>query len=488
MTPSRRDHLRWLAAMPFAAVANRAAAMRTSAPDPAPVGAFAGTWSGMVADEGGRMSRFRLVITPAGGVELFAVDIGLVDARGTETEWHGATMAVAFADLGVAVRGKLLDRDRMEAVVVADGQSQTTTLVRGDLYAVAVPKLPPGPMDAARLRSLLLLSEAPGIGIGWATRGGPRHLLVDGVRSLAAAERVTAADAWHIGSITKSMTATLAARLVEAGRLRWTGTVGEVLGSAVPTMRTEYRQATLVDLLSHHAGLPRDAPAAARTFPVGPVADVATQRLAYARLALTAPPVAAPRTTLNYSNAGYVVAGAMLERVTGTPWEVLMRRHLFAPLDLRGAGFGPPAASGRTDQPVGHARGRDGRLHPWTDPAVADIPTVLGPAGLVHASLDDLLAYLAAHRDRPARLLTREGWDRLHTPPFGDGYALGWGVDTQGSLAHAGSNGMWIANVAVDRPSGTVFAGALNAPTPQAIAVLRQASEAVATPAPPIAG
>lgn len=206
--------------------------------------------------------------------------------------------------------------------------------------------------------------------------------------------------------------------------------------------------------------------------------DPRPERLAYARLALAQPPVAAPRTTMNYSNAGYVVIGAMLEQAMGAPWEALMAEHLFGPLNMRSAGFGPPATPGEVDAPVGHARRRDNKLHPWTNPAVADLPVVIGPAGLVHASLGDLLAYLEAHRDRPERLLTRAGWDKLHTPPFGDGYALGWGVDGNGSLSHAGSNGMWIANVSVDRPSGMVFAGALNAATPQSVSVLQQASEA----------
>lgn len=45
--------------------------------------------------------------------------------------------------------------------------------------------------------------------------------------------------------------------------------------------------------------------------------------------------------------------------------------------------------------------------------------------GLVHVNLHDLLRYLAAHRDACASLLKRRGWDALHTPPFGGGYALG---------------------------------------------------------------
>lgn len=471
MTLSRRDQLRWLASLPFASIAGRSLASGADA--------LTGIWSGMVEDDAGRVHRFRLVVSPEGEVNLYAIDIGLVDARATKVDLNGSAINFEWASLGVTVRGALVGRDRIDAVVTSlEGETQKAMILRGDLYPVAVTTLPPGPMTRERLRSLLLLSQAPAIGVGWAFEGGSRTVLVDGVRSLGALARVTESDAWHIGSDTKSMTATLVARLVEAGRLRWTTTVGELLSPIVPDIRADYRQATLVDLLSHHAGLPRDARTGAITFTTGRLKDARAERLAYARLVLAQAPVAAPRTTTNYSNAGYVVIGSMLEQAMGAPWEKLIAEHLFAPLRMRSAGFGPPATPGRIDAPVGHARSRDNKLHPYTNPAVADLPTVVGPAGLVHVSLGDLLVYLEAHRDRPERLLTRAGWDKLQTPPFSDGYALGWGVDGNGSLSHGGSNGMWFANVSVDRPSGMVFAMALNAATPQSISVLQQASGA----------
>lgn len=471
MTLDRRNALHWLAALPLASIAGRSSAASGNA--------LTGSWSGMVEDNAGRVQRFRLVVSPQGEVNLYAIDLGLVDARATKVDLNGSAINIEWASLGVTVRGTLVDHNRIDAVAASqDGETQKAVILRGDLYPVANTTLPPAPMTPGRLRSLLLLSQAPAIGVGWAFERGSRTVLVDGVRSLEGPARVTNSDAWHIGSDTKSMTATLVARLVEAGRLQWTTTVGELLFPAIPDMRTEYRQATLVDLLSHHAGLPRDARAGAIAFTTGHLKDARAERLAYARRILAQVPVAAARTTMNYSNAGYVVVGAMLEHAMGAPWEKLIVEHLFAPLGMRSAGFGPPATPGRNDAPVGHARRRDNKLHPFTNPAVADLPTVIGPAGLVHVSLNDLLTYLEAHRDRPERLLTRAGWNKLQTPPFGDAYALGWGVDGNGSLSHGGSNGMWFANLSIDRPSGLVFAMALNAATPQSISVLQQASGA----------
>jgi CubicO group peptidase (beta-lactamase class C family) len=467
MELSRRDQLRWLLALPFASIAGRSLASGADT--------LLGTWSGMVEDDAGRVYRFRLVITHD-GVNLYAIDVGLVDARASKVELNSPAIYLELASLGVTVRGALVGRDRIDAVVISEGQTQKAIILRGDLYPVVLTKLPAGPMTRDRLRSLLMLSQAPAIGVGWSFERGTRTVLVDGVRSVGMSTAVNETDAWHIGSDTKSMTATLVGRLVEAGYLRWNMTINELLSPKLSNIRSEYRQATLIDL-SHHAGLPRDARKDSTTFAVG-LKDARAERLTYARLVLTQPPVAAPRTTTNYSNAGYVIVGAMIEQVMGASWETLIVEHLFAPLRMRSAGFGPPATPGKVDAPVGHARGHDNKLHPSTTPAIADLPSVMGPAGLVHVSLNDLLTYLEAHRDRPERLLTRATWDKLQTPPYGDGYALGWGVDGKGRLSHEGSNGMWLVNVLVDRPSGMAFAGALNATTPQSISAIQQASEA----------
>ena len=70
---------------------------------------------------------------------------------------------------------------------------------------------------------------------------------------------------------------------------------------------------------------------------------------------LVDPPAASVGKHL-YSNLGYVVAGAMAERVTARSWESLMQERLFAPLGISSAGFGAPGVPGELDQPWGHQR------------------------------------------------------------------------------------------------------------------------------------
>ncbi len=90
-----------------------------------------------------------------------------------------------------------------------------------------------------------------------------------GVRAAGSPEPVTTGDRWHLGSITKAMTATLAATLVEQGVIEWSTTIQEVFPDLVGNIRSEYVDVRLDELLYHTAGLPTNSsttpPACRRT-------------------------------------------------------------------------------------------------------------------------------------------------------------------------------------------------------------------------------
>ena len=71
-------------------------------------------------------------------------------------------------------------------------------------------------------------------------------------------EMVTLEDKFHIGSCTKSMTATLAARLVEQGKITWRTTIADVFPELKNAMHEDYRAVTLDQLISHRGGVPAD--------------------------------------------------------------------------------------------------------------------------------------------------------------------------------------------------------------------------------------
>ena len=300
---------------------------------------------------------------------------------------------------------------------------------------------------------------------------GDMRLGAAGVRARGETVEAEVCDLWHMGSNTKSMTAVLVARLAERGVISWDDTVGEVLGAALPEMDPGYAEVTYRHLLSHQSGL---APNIGmidmiRFGAEGADADgrpLPEQRLDYAGIVLGQTPQRAPGGGFEYSNAGYVVAGAMMEVVTGEAWEDLVRREVFEPLGLESAGFGAPGSADALDQPRGHRGGLFGGLNAVPPGPRGDNPPVLGPAGTAHMSLPDLAAYLDAHmrghRGEDGEFLSTESWRLLHTPPFGGDYAMGLGVGSDGRLGHAGSNTMWLVEFFIWPEEGRAFAYAFN--------------------------
>lgn len=285
-----------------------------------------------------------------------------------------------------------------------------------------------------------------------------------GVRKAGGNEPVTLDDRFHIGSCTKAMTATLIGLLVEEGQLDWDTALGKVFADQNDVVRTEYQDVTLRQLLLHRSGLPDDRAPDAVFLKLralqGPIQE---QRRRMVELVLSRPPAAAPGTQMAYSNAGYALLGAAAERATGRAWEDLLRERVFEPLGMTTAGFGAPGTVGSADQPWGH-RGRIANPVPVEPGPFADNPAVIGPAGTVHCGVLDWAKFVQLHlrgacgqavsasHDGAKLRLKRETFDVLHGDPYGQGYAMGWGVVERDwasgrALTHAGSNTMWFAVV-----------------------------------------
>ena len=160
----------------------------------------------------------------------------------------------------------------------------------------------------------------------------------------------------------------------------------------------------------------------------------------------------------------------MLERAAGEPWEELMRSRLFEPLGLRSAGFGSPATLRKIDQPWGH-HGYEAPFKPVPPGPDADYPPALGPAATVHMSISDFVRYAQWHvagARGEGTLLKPESFRKLHTPPDGQEYAMGWAVTKRRwaggtALMHSGDNTMFYAVMWLGARENTCFVAACNA-------------------------
>lgn len=287
---------------------------------------------------------------------------------------------------------------------------------------------------------------------------------------------VTLSDKWHHGSLTKSMTATLAAMLVERGMIRWDITLQEVFPSVAATMKPAWQTVTLGWLCSNRSGAPENLNPSGIWAQLQGFKGTPTEgrRLLLEQLTKLNPR-STPGTQYEYSNAGFALAGHMLETVAGKPWEDLLTENLFVPLGMTSAGFGVPATPRYVDQPWGHQR-VSGVNNPMEPGPTADNPPAIGPAGTVHCSLLDLARYAAFHlaadkSDTP--LLSRSSMVKLHTAvPDNENYAYGWLQVSRpwaGGLAltHSGSNVQWYSVIwmAPNREFAVVALSNIAAPT-----------------------
>lgn len=254
---------------------------------------------------------------------------------------------------------------------------------------------------------------------------------------------------WHLGSCGKSMTAMLAAVMIEQGELDWELTLGEALKDTDIQVDQGYQNVTLRQLLSHRGGLPGDL----MSRPIwgqlrmqgGPALN---QRRQITQVYLGDAPAYPAGSQFKYANEGYVIVGHILELVGGKPYEELMVEQVFKPLGLTSAGFGPPPGES------------DPRGHKWNVPMpphrLSDNPEGLSPAGRIHMSLSDWARFAQVHlqaaRGERYELINEDSYRRLHTPAQGEFYALGWGRSSAEwsdgpALTHSGSNTMWRAKI-----------------------------------------
>jgi CubicO group peptidase (beta-lactamase class C family) len=206
-------------------------------------------------------------------------------------------------------------------------------------------------------------------------------------------------------------------------------------------------------LLSHHAGISAFEDTDASDFKSIPrlSGTPMERRAAFTSWVLRRKPAGAVGKGL-YSNGGYAVAGAIVERTAGESWESQVRARVFKPLGA--AGTFAWLDSPDVNQPWGHHETRGGNRP--VDPRDTGewVPSIIGPAGSVELSLEDYARFLQIQlrglQGRDTVLLKASSIKHLHTSPVSppDKYGLGWGLqDFDGAPAsvHTGSAGTFYA-------------------------------------------
>jgi CubicO group peptidase (beta-lactamase class C family) len=326
---------------------------------------------------------------------------------------------------------------------------RSITAIAAFILAAAAPAFAAEKLDTI-VKAAMENSHVPAVGAIIIRDGKISERVVRGVRRNDGKSSVQADDVWLIGSTGKVMTVAMIARLVEQGKLAWNTPLEEMLPAVA--MRPEYRRATLVQLLSHQSGLPRDIRDAAvldKFF--SDSRSTTQQRSAYIAQALMDAPEVTQGSPFSYSNTGFLVATVIAEKATGKPYETLMQEEVFAPLGMLHVGFG----DSRDGQNRGHQQGK-----PMLKMSKGDdgAPTMYAPAGFLHMPLAAWARFnldqLAGAKGR-GTLLTPASYKLMQTAQPGSPAGLDWGVQAtiagrQGpALVHQGSDGNWLAIVAL---------------------------------------
>ncbi|MGM9514805.1 serine hydrolase domain-containing protein [Roseateles sp. DB2] len=248
--------------------------------------------------------------------------------------------------------------------------------------------------------------------------------------------------ALEIGSISKTMTATLVAGLIQSGRWSLDDPIARHLPEGTPVPRQGDRQILVRDLLTHSAGLPALPPGMPLRNPADPYAALTEAGLleALGRTTLASP----IGEQAAYSNFGMMVLSLAVARSTGGDLEATLREQLFKPLSMQAFIVPGPTA------PLAPGHASDGRRAPgWT------ITPNLAGVGMVKASLADMTRYAqAALGEGPEPVVRRLA---LTGQPLAHGFGMNWmrqAVQGRELLLHEGGTGGFSSFIGVDRPGG----------------------------------
>lgn len=318
---------------------------------------------------------------------------------------------------------------------------------------------PPEGFDA-HVEELRQAAGVPGIWIAIVEQGKPTLARGFGVRKLGDPAPVGPDTIFPTGSTGKAVTVAALATLVDAGKIDWDDKVVDRLPGFQMYDAWVTREMTIRDLLVHRSGLGLGAGDLLFVPRTNISRAEAVRRLRFIK------PATSFRSDYAYDNVLYMVAGQLIEAVSGETWEEYVRKHVFAPAQMLHSTT-DEARFAIADRGYPHAR-MNGGLRGAGDQELLDERDELGrsaaPAGGLAVSANDMNKWLLlqlAHGKLPdgSRLFSEAAHEQMWKPvvllpssslgpefkatdPMFAAYALGWDVqDYRGTkiLWHGGA-------------------------------------------------
>lgn len=274
------------------------------------------------------------------------------------------------------------------------------------------------------LQGLLSTHRLPGLIVATA-QGDREKILAAGSARLEPPVPLLANTLFPVGSLSKTLTATLCALLWERGLFDLDAPVRDLLPEFQASENGGWGAFSVRALLTHTAGLV-SVPDAPR--------PPAAATLAQAMSLVVTGTRPGPTSGYHYSDAGHIVAGRVIEVLTGQPFGAAARALVLEPLGLHGAGFLHEFAADDPRLTLGYTKTLDGRLQPYAGTLHGPY---LAPTGGLCLSATHLLAYLRFFlrngvTAEGTRLIGPAALELLLTPQLrvgpGEAMTLAWAI------------------------------------------------------------
>ncbi|MUV15218.1 serine hydrolase domain-containing protein [Noviluteimonas gilva] len=318
--------------------------------------------------------------------------------------------------------------------------------------------------------------KLPGIAVGVVEDGKVVYATTRGETLAGSGQKLTSKSLFKIASNSKAMTASVLARLVDQGKLRWDDPVTKHLPQFAMFDPWVTKNMQVRDLLVHNSGLPEGG----GDLMLWPEPNTFTRGDIIAGLKYIKPAYSF-RSGYAYDNLLYVVAGEVAAAAGGAPYETLVQREVFDPLGMTRCKVGAFDRDAVGDVAQPHTRGENMQYKPGDNVDGTQVPAITSAAaGGIRCSLDDMLrwmqAWLAPDAQAKAWLSDaqrkemwkartpmpisgrRVKWDHTHALAYAYGFRLA-DVDGRWTVSHTGTlSGMYSAMVLLpDQRSGFVF-------------------------------
>jgi CubicO group peptidase (beta-lactamase class C family) len=264
---------------------------------------------------------------------------------------------------------------------------------------------------------------------------GSAHFYGYGVANKASGAVPQADTQFAVGSLSKGFLALLTAQLVAEGQLAWTDRLDTLLPKGT-VLSPDARQITLLQLMTHTSGLPRQ-PMTLQTLH-GLLRYLFTGESFYGHFTASymleyLKNFKRPTSVeVSYSNVGYGLVGYILEQRSQQPLEKLMARYVLAPLRLEHSGYDARLLPGYAARAHGYAGDQPKLVRRGQPVPDWDFSGLMKGSASIHSSARDLLTLAAAFVDPPVTGVRGQALRelmRVHQPYPGLNVDILWDQD-----------------------------------------------------------